>query len=113
LPRNFRAIETAQGTGVQKRKEHQMHTKIIIAASAVLFATTSSFAYSNIDMDHEVHGTYTSNISSDLADRGIKAERLEEWGDAIRVDAVDANGESYVVIVSTDTLQPLYGTAVR
>ncbi|GHA21834.1 hypothetical protein GCM10007989_16460 [Devosia pacifica] len=76
---------------------------LVAALAAVSLAPAASFASD----DHEVHGRSDFALTAALAENGIAAERVEEWGEAIRVDVRQADGSLGVLLVDKDTLQPL------
>ena len=87
-----------------------MSTKTYLSAAAalgLLLAPSLAFASDSLLDDRQIDGRSIFSIESSLAQQGIAADRVEEWGNAIRVDARAADGSSYVVIVDKDTLRPL------
>ena len=83
-----------------------MNINAVLAIVLVAVAPTAAFANSNIDLDHDVHGRPTEVVAFMLQDQGIDAVRIEEWGNAYRVDALDDAGKRYVVIVDSNTMLP-------
>ncbi|WP_108398329.1 hypothetical protein [Devosia submarina] len=80
-----------------------MSIKLAVVAAAVAFAPVSSFAMD----DHEIHGRSEFSLTASLAEKGIAAERVEEWGNAIRVDIRNEDGSAGFIFVDKDTLQHL------
>jgi hypothetical protein len=103
-------MDRTESKDVQQERNIQMRIAITIFAAAAALLPVAAFANSNVDLDTYVHGQQTAVLAAGLSDQGIRAERIEEWGNSIRVDAVDANGSHYVVLVDASSLQPLNGS---
>jgi pyruvate carboxylase len=79
-----------------------MDIKLALVAAAVALTPVASFAD-----DHTIHGRSEFALTASLAEKGIDAERVEEWGTAIRVDVRNADESNGFILVDKDTLQPL------
>ena len=83
-----------------------MHKKVLLAL-ALLAAPVAATAAESLVEDREIDGRSTYGIIANLHQQGIDAQRVETWGDAIRVEARGTDGQTYMVIVDRDTLRPL------
>lgn len=86
---------------------------ILALTAAAAAAPASSNAYQMIGSDNEIHDLTTFELFSALNERGINAEHAEAWGQAIRVDAIDETGRSYLLILDKNTLRPIGDNAAR
>jgi hypothetical protein len=84
-----------------------MKLKIALLVAGIALAPMASFANDDYYETDDIHGRSIFALTAALADKGIDAERVEEWGGAIRVFVRDANGSSSMVLVNKDTLQPI------
>lgn len=78
----------------------------IAAVAATAFTSTAAFAESYFSKD-EVFGRSTYVATVLLAEQGINAVSVEEWGQVVRVETVDADGSIKLIFADKDTLRPL------
>jgi hypothetical protein len=90
-----------------------MYIKALLLAATVIIAPVSAIAYESDNYDRDVHDRSVFETIVALEERGINAERVEEWGTAVRVDAIDEAGRRYTVMVDKDTLLPFGSEKVR
>lgn len=69
---------------------------VAFAASAVEESTTS---------ERTVFGQDTFTVEKALADRGVNAERVEEWGSKVRAFVVQPDGKLAMQFFDRDSLQ--------
>ena len=83
-----------------------MKKHLLFLAAVIAMAPVASFA-EEYEHDLTIHGRSPESLIASLAETGIDAERVEEWGSMIRVDARDPDsGSHYYVLLDKDTLQP-------
>ncbi|WP_127753327.1 hypothetical protein [Devosia sp. 1566] len=87
-----------------------MSLKISLVALALLATAPVTMAAESLVETREINGRTINEITSVLAHRDIDATSVEQWGDAIRVQAVNPDGSHYVVLVDRYTLSPLGST---
>ncbi len=79
----------------------------LLAAAVALLPVSAFAAQSLTEEEQEVHGRSASSVITSLAQRGIDADAVEQWGEAIRVDLRGADGQGSFLLLDKDTLQPL------
>ena len=89
-----------------------MSLKISLVALAFLAAAPATMAAESLVDRTEINGRTINEITSVLAHRDIQATSVEQWGDAIRVQAVNPDVSHYVVLVDRYTLRPLHSSNV-
>jgi hypothetical protein len=78
----------------------------IAAVATVAVTSTAAFADSYFTKD-EVFGRSTFVTTTLLAEQGINALSVEEWGQVVRVETADTDGSVKLIFVDKDTLRPL------
>ncbi|WP_172122129.1 hypothetical protein [Devosia sp. 919] len=89
-----------------------MVTTALLAAAVTLLPVSALAGQSLTEEEQEVHGRSASSVITSLAHRGIDADAVEQWGEAIRVDVRGADGHGSFLLLDKDTLQPLSSGAV-
>ncbi|WP_173088665.1 hypothetical protein [Devosia sp. 1635] len=84
----------------------------LLAAAVTLLPVSALAAQSLTEEEQEVHGRSASSVIASLGQRGIAADAVEQWGEAIRVDVRGADGQGSFLLLDKDTLQPLSPGAV-
>jgi type III secretory pathway lipoprotein EscJ len=90
------------------------HLPVLLAAAIALVPATA-FANEN-DREQTINGRSHQTIISILQQKGIDAERVEEWGGVIRVDTHKADGSNAFILIDKNTLQirqPASGVATQ
>lgn len=83
-----------------------MKKKLLFLAALVAMTPAVSFA-EEYENDHNIHGRSPESLIATLAQKGIDADNVEEWGNLIRVDTRDREtGTHSFVLIDKDTLQP-------
>ncbi|WP_108397743.1 hypothetical protein [Devosia submarina] len=90
-----------------------MNKKLLVLAAVMAFTPAVSFA-EEYENDLQIHGRSPESLIATLAQKGIAAENVEEWGNLIRVDTRDAEtGAHSFVLLDKDTLQPRQATSAN
>lgn len=57
--------------------------------------------------DHDIFGHWYFSAEAALAEQGITASAIEEWGDVVRVETKNDAGKRIILFVDKDTLRPI------
>ncbi|GEM_PF-1591334 len=79
---------------------------LTLALGLIIAPTTASAASSLLD-DHKIFGRDYFVIEAALAEQGITAISIEEWGEVVSVQAKDEDGSQQIILLNKDTLRPL------
>ena len=84
---------------------------IALAAVAAMALPGVAFAASSVEestsSERTVFGQDTFTVEKALADRGVNAERVEEWGSLVRAFVVQEDGKLAMQFFDRDSLQAI------
>jgi hypothetical protein len=84
-----------------------MSLKATVLAIGLIVVPPIAMASPSLTEDHKIfHRSYFS-VEANLAEQGIIATSIEEWGDVVRVETRDETNAVRIILVDKDTLRPL------